>query len=271
MAWLFVFAEVWRVNYLPGSAYLTLALAVWALHVVDRLSTALSRSAGHGPPPAAHHQFIVRHGSLFIRLAAVVCIVPVVLAMVSLPISIFGYLIVAVLLVVGFFLMSRASEPRTRDLDYGKNILGGAAFAYGIAMMAHVFLPAIGKHDLLVSREFLTFAVLCVVYLCAIDFWEKSANFRHESAGGTAIAEEEAPGELALMLPLMVLALAALVFAVSSHHQSVRPFYYAILTGAALLYVLNRSRHRFPAVQLRLLADGAMLAPALVFHGFPPG
>ena len=57
----------------------------------------------------------------------------------------------------------------------------------------------------------------------------------------------------------------ALLYALLDSQQSSRPFFYAILTGAALLYILNRSRARFPLDALRVLADLALLVPVLVF------
>ena len=47
--------------------------------------------------------------------------------------------------------------------------------------------------------------------------------------------------------------------------QSSRPFFYAVLTSSALLYILNRRRAEFPLDALRVLADVAMLVPLLVF------
>lgn len=264
MAWLYVFAKVWHVNYLPWTAYLALALAVWALHVVERLHVARLRGSRDGLlPPGGRHLFHARHAAAFLGMAALATVALLVLILVHLPISVFNYLVIGVVLVVGFFILSRMGGGRTHEIEYGKNILAGAALAYGIAMVAHVFLPAVGKHDLVTSREFLSFAMLCVLNLCAIDFWEKSAIHNKSDAS------EDAPGDLALTLPVFVLGIAALVFAITSHHQSVRPFYYAILTGAALIHVINRNRRKFSAEQLRMLADGAMLAPALVFHAYP--
>jgi len=261
MAWLYVFAKVWRVNYLPWTAYAALALAVWVIHVIERLNDAKWREAA-GIPLGERHHFHHRYARWFLIAAAIAFAALLVLVFVFLPISIFNYLTIGGVLVAGFFAISRISGSESRDIAYGKNILAGAAFAYGTALVAHVFLPAIGKHDLIFSREFLTFVVLCVVHLCAIDFWEKSSR--------DANAEEGALGDLAITLPVILLAMAALGFAISSHQQSVRPFYYAILTGAALIHVINRNRRRFSAGQLRLLADLAMLAPALVFHAYPP-
>jgi len=261
MAWLYVFAKAWRVNYLPWQAYATLGMAVWVIHVVERLHNAKRREAC-GIPLGERHIFHRRFAPWFLTAAVLASCGLLALMLVSMPVSIFGYLIIAGLLVAGYFVMSRLEGGQADDIAYGRHFLAGAAFAYGIAMFAHVYLPAVGKHDLVISREFLTFGVLCVIHLCAIDFWEKSARDTDPERG--------ASGELSLILPVIVLAIVALGFAISAHQQSVRPFYYAILTGAALIHVINRNRHRFTAGQLRVVADLAMLAPAVVFHAYPP-
>lgn len=264
MAWLYVFAKVWRVNYLPWTAYLALALAVWLLHVIQRLHIGTRCARAGRLPPGGPHQFHTRHARAFLGATLLAVAGLLVLVIAHLPISVFSYLTIGVVLVAGFFILSILGGTAPRDIEYGKNILAGAAFAYGTTMVAHVFLPGQGKHDLVASREFLTFAVLCVVYLCAIDFWKKSS-----AAHGAGAEEEDAPADLALTLPVMVLAIATLGFAITSHHQSVRPFYYAILTGVALIHVVNRNRRKFSAEELRALGDAAMLAPALVFHAYP--
>jgi hypothetical protein len=52
---------------------------------------------------------------------------------------------------------------------------------------------------------------------------------------------------------------------VQDTEHSSRPFFYAILCGAGLLYVLNRVRSSFSMDALRVLADVALLIPVLVF------
>ncbi len=260
VAWLHVFANIWRVNYLPWMAYLALGLAVWVIHVANRLQTA-RRFGGEGP--GARHRFHARHAPVFLGAGLLAVLALLVLVLTQLPVSVFGYLPVGVVLVAGFLVISRLHGGLADDSGFGRTILAGAALAYGTAMMAHLFLPGMGKHDLVRSREFLTFAVLCVLYLRATDFWEKSA-----ARAGTGGADD-VPGDLAITLPVLLLGVAALVFAITSHHHSVRPFYYAILTGAALIHVINRNCREFSSGQLRLLADGAMLAPAVIFHAYP--
>lgn len=261
MAWLYVFAQVWRVNYLPWTAYAVLAMAVWVIHVIERLNDAKLREAAD-VPLGERHVFHRQHARWFLGGVVLVSIGMLALVFLFLPMSIFSYLTLGGILIVGFFVISRIGNKQTHEIEYGKNILAGIAFAYGTTLVAHVFLPAIGTHDLVRSREFLTFVVLCIIQLCAMDFWEKSVRERNE--------ERDASGDLAITLPVVALAIVALTFALSSHQQSVRPFYYAILTGAALIHIINRNRSKFDASQLRVLADLAMLAPALIFHAYPP-
>ena len=75
--------------------------------------------------------------------------------------------------------------------------------------------------------------------------------------------------ELVLSLPLTLLGAAALVFAVQNDSMTVRPFFYAILTGAALLQVLNRTRNRFRRSTLKVLASLCLLAPGMIFQTYP--
>ena len=99
--------------------------------------------------------------------------------------------------------------------------------------------------------------MLCILNISAIDLWEHA----HRSSD----PEIKASDELALTLPLLILGLASLIFALKDHELTTRPFFYAILTGAALLHVLNRTRSRFSMDSLRVLADVALLVPFLVF------
>ncbi len=134
--------------------------------------------------------------------------------------------------------------------------MAGLAFAYGTAMIAHVY-TGFEMWEFIRSRELISFAVLCVVNISAIDLWEH--------ANRSPDPEIKASDELALTLPLTLLGAAALVFASQDRGLTTRPFFYAILTAAALLHVLNRTRARFQMDSLRVLADLALLVPLLVF------
>lgn len=260
VAWLYMFAKTWGVNYHPEHEYLVLGLVVWVLYVADRLLDAGVH--GNSPRCQERHRFHQRHWRKFAVGAVIAALAALALVLTKSPMAIFGYLLVEAFLVAGFFAMALFASPGTDEIPYAKNILGGLSFAFGTAMVAHVYLRDKGIIDLVLrSREFIAFAVLCILNISAIDLWEHASR--------SDDLEVKAQDELALTLPLTLLGGAALFFALQAQEQSSRPFFYAILTGAALLHVVNRTRAQFSLEALRVLADAALVAPLLVFLAFP--
>lgn len=258
VAWLYMFAKTWRADYHPWEAYVSLGLAVWVIYVSDRLLD-VSMMGSSSAKLEARHEFHRKHRIAFSIAAALAAITSLVLVVIYMSFAIYLYLLVGGILVAGFFGLSMLSS-QANEVPHAKNILAGITFAFGTAMMAHVYLPTSGSYglnEMLTSHEFICFAVLCILNISAIDLWEHA----HRSADD----EIKASDELALTLPLTLLGAAALVFALLDHGMATRPFFYAILTGAALLQILNRNRARFSMDALRVLADVALLLPFLIF------
>lgn len=267
VAWLYMFARAWQVNYLEWQAYLALGLGVWVIYVCDRLLDLRVRDAGD-PLLAKRHEFHARFRGYF--LAGVVLAVAAVLWFVfkALPVELLiSYSGPAVGLVVAFFLFVIGSRP-TGEVPYLRNAIAGLAFAYGTAMMAHTRVPSQGMMSMVLSREMIGFAILCVLNITAIHLWEHSRR--------SDDPEVKAADEMSLTLPLTLLAGSALLFAyfdnpdmfgrgVDGENLPARPFFYAILISAALLQILNRTRRRFSLDSLRVLADAALLAPLPLF------
>ncbi|MEO5714272.1 MAG: hypothetical protein ABIT37_12365 [Luteolibacter sp.] len=256
VAWLYIFAKTWRVDYHPWEAYVSLGLAVWVIYVGDRLLDA-SMNAGTAGALEARHQFHRRYQKQFLIGAGIAALASLVLVVSYMSYTIYQYVLVGGVVVAGFFGLSMLSVQEGNEIPHSKNILAGAGFAFGTAMMAHVYLPGRGLFDMIAEREFISFAVLCVLNISAIDLWEHSRR--------SADLEIKATDELALTLPLTVLGGSALLFALNDHEMATRPFFYAILTGAALLYILNRNRSRFSTDALRVLADVALVLPVIVY------
>ena len=259
VVWLCLFARTWGVSYHPTHSYVLLGLGVWVLYVADRLLDATVH--GDSPRCRARHHFHRKHWRKFVGAAIIAAIAALVTVLMQSPMRIFSYLIVEGLLVAVFFAIATFTAPSVDDIPYFKNIVAGIAFAFGTALVAHVYLYDRGIQDLLMSREFHAFAVLCILNISAIDLWEHAS--RHPDP------EVQASDELSLTLPLTLLAGASLFFALQAEQPSSRPFFYAVLTGSALLHVINRMRARFSLEALRVLADLALVAPALVFFSFP--
>jgi hypothetical protein len=254
VAWLHVFAKTWRLGYHPWWAYLLLGMVTWVIYVADRLLD-VSMSVPAANALGARHEFHNRHRRAFQIAATTVSVIAVVMLVTLMPLAIYTHLMTGAVFVVGFFGLSMLSAQQPEELPVVKNILAGTTFAFGVAVTAHVYRNDFGFTTLVSSREFLCFAVLCLLNISAIDLWSHSAKSHQE--------EIRAGDELALMLPLALLASAAVFCAI--HDLYARPFYYAILSGAALLYALNRMRANLCRERLRALADMAMLVPVLVF------
>lgn len=268
VAWLAVFAKTWRLVYHPWEAYVALALVVWVIYVTDRL---IDVSLRKGTPERCEprHFFHWKYRKIFAIGSAVASVIALFLVIRFMPYPIFGYLFAGGIIVGGFFGLSMLSQQGPDEIPYLKNIMAGLGFAYGVALLASVYNPSADFYQTMRSREIICFAVLCIMNISAIDLWEH-ANRSHD-------VEVKATDELALTLPLALLGLAAIVFAYQANPHPedaadyglvTRSFFYAILTGAALLYVLNRARNRFHMDTLRVLADVALLIPVLVFFAF---
>lgn len=255
VVWLYIFAKTWRVQYLPWTAYIALGLIVWIIYVADRLIDASMPDENAGKLEA-RHEFHRKHKRIFRLLLKVAAVGALVLVITGLPVSIYGYSILGAIMISGFFTLSIFSSPGPNEIPHAKNIIAGITFAYGTAMLAYAF-TGFEMRLLIRSPELICFAVLCILNISAIDLWEHASRFTD--------LETKAGDELALTLPLTLLGAASLVFALKDPDLTTRPFFYSILTGAALLQILNRTRQRFSLDALRVLADVALLVPFLVF------
>jgi hypothetical protein len=254
VSWLHVFAKNWRLGYHPWEAYVVLALAVWSIYVADRLLD-LSLLGKDSGKLEARHEFHRKYRKWFVAGLVVALVTALVLVVTKMPMTLYRHLFLGGVMVAGFFGLSMLSSQDPQEVPHTKNILAGITFAFGTAMTAHLYRWEYGIYDLLVSHELLSFAALCVLNISAIDVWEHSRR--------AVELEAKATDELMLTLPLLLLFLASATRAYQD--VTTRPFHIAILTGAALLYLLNRNRSSFSMDALRVLADAAILAPVLVF------
>ena len=258
VAWLYIFAKTWRVQYLPWVAYVSLGLVVWIIYASDRLLDVAIRD-GETETRTARHRFHCQYKRRFYPLILIAAITTVILVVTGIQSTIYNYALMGGIMVAGFFSLSIFSTKGPDELPYTKNTLAGISFAYGTAMLAFAY-TGFEMNELLYSAEFICFAVLCILNISAIDLWQ------HASL--TTDVEVKAIDELALTLPLTLLGAASLIFALKDGELTTRPFFYAILTGAALLQILNRIRTRFSMDALRVLADVAMLVPLLIFLAY---
>jgi hypothetical protein len=248
--WLFLFAKTWRVNYHPWEAYIALGLMVWAI----RIAAELLRSAMIADPEDP-----LREMRSWLRPSAVISgVISLVLIVLHFPMSIYIRLLVVGVLVISYFSLAYFSSAPEGEISYPKHLLAGVAYAFGISIMAHVYLPNMTIKELLYSREFICFALLCTIASAAVEHWMLAKKNK----------ESRYPDEWQISLPLTLLGAFALVFAVQSESQTMRPFFYCILTGAALLQVLNRIFYRFHICDIKIITSACFLIPGLIFQAY---
>ena len=252
VAWMWMFAKAWRVIWYPNTLYLLLAGVVWGIYVTDRLMDSRVRQpeAAGGTP---RHRFHGAHGRFFGVAVAMVSVGCLVL-LGSLPPSLWLHGSFVLLFVMGYFLLVFLQDGG--GVSYLKNIMAGLAFAYGTTVGLHFYRPSSNLFGLLISPEVLVYAVLCMLNITAIDYWEMAGRSRDR--------DEKGSYELMLTLLLIVLAAFALLLAVRADEYT-KPFYYAVMIAAAALQVVNRMRSRFSPNALRVLADVAMVLPLPLF------
>lgn len=254
LAWLYVFSQSWRL-YIPWSAYAALGLVVWAIYAMDRLlDSVLLRE--DSPALEPRHHFHHRHQRRFRIGIALALGGAAALLFTSLPMALLKHLLLGGIMVAGFFGLAMITSQEGRQIAHTKNLLAGVTFAFGTAVTAHVYRSELDIYELLISREFLSFAALCAIQITAIDVW------RHDQT--VTSCEEHASDELILTIPLAALALLSLGYALADQERGARTHHYAVLTAGALLYVINRYRNRFPYQALGGLADLALIAPILL-------
>lgn len=253
--WLFLFARTWRVDYHPWEAYAALGFAVWAIRIVMKLLQASMASD--------ELSFASLRRKPLKVLAGMAGCVSLLLTVLNFPLSVYSYLLAGAFFVIGHFALTLFYEREGNEIAYARHLMGGLAFAFGTALTAHVYLPSLGIQEMLLSREFICFAVLCLLCSSATELWARSVRPAGDGEAGSL-------DEIALSLPLTLLGAAALVFAVQNETMTARPFYYAILTGAALLQILNRMRGRFQPETLKVLTALCLFVPGIIFQSYPP-
>lgn len=250
--WLFLFAKTWRVIYHPWEVYVSLGLIVWTVRIVGKLLQ--SAITGDGS------SFQAIHRKSLSRVAVITGVLALVLTVLYFPLSVYNYLTIGAILVVAYFSLTLFNSPAEGEVPYAKHAIGGIGFAFGTALMAHAYLPGLGIREMVYSWEFICFSVLCLITSTAVDLWARGSK--------DSESESRFLDEMTISLPLTLLGAASLVFAVRTEAMIARPFFYGILTGAALLQVLNRTHHRFSADQVKVLASLCLLVPGIIFQAF---
>jgi hypothetical protein len=250
VVWMFVFKKVWSVSYVEPALPFALGFVVWLIYVMDRLC---DRSLHHEKSLSLRHEFHERHKLWFMSVWGIVLIATLFIGT-RLQMSILFAALFPMMTSAAFFLMAIFSR-RNGSVSYVKNLAAGFTFAWGVGAGLVGLMPGVGN-TLFFSVEILCFGVLCLVNMTAIDLWSS------HSIDQEKVVEVD---DIALTLPLLLLAGCSLFFMQYAYDPAKRSFFVSVLVASALIYVINRTRHYFSVDVLRVIVDAVLLIAAGIF------
>lgn len=196
----------------------------------------------------------------------------------------------------GFFgiVLRLCAYFKNEHVPYGKNLSAGLIFAVGVAIPARlyqvnsaeiitdVFYPLmdteksllIGVYDVVYNTavligdhlirvvgtiETVTFGVLCMLNITAIDLWKNSRE--------SDDPEVKATNEMILSMGIMALVIFLVFYLLLADHPA-SSYFYSVLAACAILHFINRIRTNFTLDAQRVLADVALLAPIPFYYLF---
>ncbi len=256
ISWLHIFVTTFEIYWFPWQTYLVLFSLVWSIYAADRLVDASRLKDTHCFQP--RHAFHLRHRPLIILLIGIALLVSFT-QLIHFPASVLEYGIIALGLVIWYFRLASRQSPQ--GIPFLKNTVAGLTFGYGTSLCALIHLPQVTPISILSGNfyylsEIVSFSMLCVLNITAIDFWQTSrANNNPEIKAEIEIAY--AIGLLVLMIVMMTLCVV--------DQSSSRYFYYAVMIAISSLMIINKIRSRLSLDLLRVLADAALFLPFPLF------
>lgn len=249
--WCALFSAAFGVQ-LPLRVLMAIALAVWALYVLDRILDGFGPLPEHLPKerlPKEHlkdrHYFYARHRRLFVPLLiAVGAVLTTFLkrGTILLPTALHDFFALGIFLAL-YYLLIHAFRRQTRW--FPKELAVGVFFSCAISVPTWVRLTPAQRHTMILSVVAL--GLLCWLNCIAITRWETSS--------------EPLPHARVFWL----LAAACILCSCAGMLQhAVVPIFTATLASTAALIWLECNRPRFSSLALRIAADCALLTPILV-------
>ena len=254
VAWAWMFAQTWRVQWINQNVYYLLPGIVWIIYVFDRFLDN-KVSSGQRALKSSRHAFHAKHSRVMQLVAFAVAGFCLALTF-QLPLAIFAHAIPVLLMVGIYFFFAIFSETDSHQPQLFKNMIAGYTFSYGVALGSFFFRPSTDWFELIFTQEHLLFGLLCTCNITAIDIWEASR----------ASNEKEVKGVygFSLTVPLLILVMLSLTLAFIGEIHA-RPFFLAIMVAAGLLQLINKNRSRFSLNALRTMADLALIVPFPIF------
>jgi hypothetical protein len=254
IVWALLFARMIQ-SKIPFLDFCILAIAVWLIYVADRLLD--GRVARQLSTLQERHYFCLRHRWLLVTL--MICAATLNFWLVQRDgfqsrLIRSGWIVFA--LVVLYMLCAHA-QLSFLNRWLPKEIVVGLLFAAGVSLPAWSRSRSLSYLNIL---PWALFGLLCSLNCLAIEYWENGTDPRIRKgllALWSDVHVDRVAGSLIGLGFLGPIVLGTPARAASG--------WLAISCGAFLILVLNRLKARISTDAIRVLADAALLVPALVF------
>jgi hypothetical protein len=261
IAWAFAFAWIWDVH-LPASMPVAIALAVWAVYVIDRLLDARTGLRSAGLDRLRERHFFHWHHRRTLGILALVAASAatwIVLELVPLAACEHSSTIVAASLIaaasLAYFIGVHGGWRKSRF--FSKEFFVGVLFTAGCALPGwSQTSPAQERVSAVQLLTIVYFARLAWLNCRAISCWE------------AGYAETAARSVRSLGFPFAALGALLAVMLYKFEPRSAA----LLLCGTAsavLLAMLDHHRHKLSSLALRTAADFVLLTPLLIFACAP--
>jgi hypothetical protein len=250
--WQLLFARVAEVH-LGWAPPAVLGLSVWLAYAADRWIEGFRLDAGNIQTP--RHQFYkdYRWAVAAIWVIALAADISIAFTRLDARAITAGFLLIAA---VAMYLLSHQLVHRNRAWRAPKELCVAALLSAG----AVVFVTETPQPGALMMPLAL-FALLCFTNCALISVWEREVDRAH---GQTSLALGDSDHErLIRQLPLMIAVLAAA--AAIPGHGAARDAAIVAAISAMLLALVDRLEQRAGRQTARVLADIALMTPALAF------
>ena len=255
LAWALLFARVGKVH-VPAATIGVLVLAVWLIYLADRLLDGLTTTDKN--ILRERHRFCARHRVGVCAAAAFGAALSSWLAYRGLNAADVKAGLLLVGLVAAYMLCVHLGGPVVSRI-FPKEAAVAVLFAAGTALPVWSQSKAISWSGLALWA---LFAVICTLNCVAIESWENQVLERGSARPSHAISQitRRVSSRVGTFAALVVAVSLPVFFSFPTEHPAI-----AALAGVAvLILLLNRFRKRLSGNALRVLADAALLAPAII-------
>jgi len=140
IAWAWMFAQTWRVQWVNNNIFPLLAGVVWLIYVIDRFIDN-KVSNGERAKNSARHAFHEKHWKWF-KLTIFGVIGFCIATALHLPVAVYFHGIPVLILVSIYFFSAVFTENTSNQPQLFKNAVAGLTFSYGVALGIYFFRPS---------------------------------------------------------------------------------------------------------------------------------